>query len=436
MDGSRRLARTASGRARSWRSTRSRAPPCCRCCTSRRSRTAGSRPEAIAEVAALVGLEPAQVLGTCSFYTMYKRDGKKQLVVSVCTNVSCLVNGGPELYEALSEQYAATRRREVEEVECLAACDTAPVFQVNYEFHGNATARVGGRDDRGVPLGRARRPRRVRREARPDGSRPRRASSPSGCASSPRTPGRSTATWRPAATSSCAGRSRWSPRTIQDEQVKASGLRGRGGAGFGTGQKWSFLPKGVYPRYLAVNGDEGEPSTFKDHMLIERDPHQIVEGVIISAFAIEAHHAFIYVRGRVRARHRAARAGRRRRVREGLHRQEHPRLRLRPRGRSCTAARARTSPETRPGCCRASRASARCRASSRRSPRCRASTRSRPSSTTSRRCRPSRTSCGWAARSTPSSASAARPARASSRCRVTSSARATTRSSSASRSAT
>ncbi|MGZ6965208.1 MAG: NADH-quinone oxidoreductase subunit NuoF [Acidimicrobiia bacterium] len=87
------------------------------------------------------------------------------------------------------------------------------------------------------------------------------------------------------------------PVDIQDEQVKASGLRGRGGAGFGTGQKWSFLPKGVYPRYLAVNGDEGEPSTFKDHMLLERDPHQIVEGVVISAFAIEAHHAFIYVRG-------------------------------------------------------------------------------------------------------------------------------------------
>jgi NADH-quinone oxidoreductase subunit F len=87
------------------------------------------------------------------------------------------------------------------------------------------------------------------------------------------------------------------PEEIQEEQVKASGLRGRGGAGFGTGQKWSFLPKGVYPRYLAVNGDEGEPSTFKDHMLLEGDPHQIVEGVVIAAFAIEAHHAFIYVRG-------------------------------------------------------------------------------------------------------------------------------------------
>jgi NADH-quinone oxidoreductase subunit F len=87
------------------------------------------------------------------------------------------------------------------------------------------------------------------------------------------------------------------PQQITEEQVKASGLRGRGGAGFGTGQKWAFLPKDVFPRYLTVNADEGEPSTFKDHMLIERDPHQLVEGTVIAAYAIECHVAFIYVRG-------------------------------------------------------------------------------------------------------------------------------------------
>ncbi len=87
------------------------------------------------------------------------------------------------------------------------------------------------------------------------------------------------------------------PPQIADEQVKASGLRGRGGAGFGTGQKWAFLPKDVFPRYLTVNADEGEPSTFKDRMLIERDPHQLVEGIVISAYAIECHLAFVYIRG-------------------------------------------------------------------------------------------------------------------------------------------
>jgi len=79
--------------------------------------------------------------------------------------------------------------------------------------------------------------------------------------------------------------------------VQEAGLRGKGGAGFGAGQKWSFLPKDVFPRYLCVNADEGEPATFKDHMLVERDPHQLIEGVIITAFAIRANHAFIYLRG-------------------------------------------------------------------------------------------------------------------------------------------
>jgi NADH-quinone oxidoreductase subunit F len=82
------------------------------------------------------------------------------------------------------------------------------------------------------------------------------------------------------------------------EEVKRSGLRGRGGASFPTGQKWSFLPKeSAKPRYLCVNGDESEPGTFKDRMLMERNPHQLVEGVIITAYATKVHHAFIYVRG-------------------------------------------------------------------------------------------------------------------------------------------
>ena len=81
------------------------------------------------------------------------------------------------------------------------------------------------------------------------------------------------------------------------EQVKLSGLRGRGGANFSCGQKWSFLPAGVFPRYLVVNGDEGEPSTFKDRLLIEQDPHQLVEGIVISAYAIGCNLAFVYLRG-------------------------------------------------------------------------------------------------------------------------------------------
>lgn len=81
------------------------------------------------------------------------------------------------------------------------------------------------------------------------------------------------------------------------DAVKISGLKGRGGAGFPTGLKWSFLPKGVFPRYLVVNADESEPGTFKDREIMEKNPHQFIEGVIISAYAIQSHHAFIYIRG-------------------------------------------------------------------------------------------------------------------------------------------
>ena len=80
------------------------------------------------------------------------------------------------------------------------------------------------------------------------------------------------------------------------EEIKASGLLGRGGAAFSTGLKWSFLAP-ARPAYLVVNGDESEPGTFKDRQLLERDPHQIVEGVIIAAVANEVHHAFVYIRG-------------------------------------------------------------------------------------------------------------------------------------------
>jgi NADH-quinone oxidoreductase subunit E len=97
-------------------------------------------PEAMEEIADLLDLTPALVLGTCSFYTMLKREPVGKLIVSVCTNVSCLVNGGPSLLEALRVHYSGDDDVFVEEVECLAACDTAPVMQVNYEFHGPVTS--------------------------------------------------------------------------------------------------------------------------------------------------------------------------------------------------------------------------------------------------------------------------------------------------------
>ncbi len=95
--------------------------------------------------------------------------------------------------------------------------------------------------------------------------------------------------WRRAASS-------LTPAEIQ-HVTSQSGLRGRGGAGFPTGKKWSFLPDNGRPRYMVCNCDEAEPGTFKDHMLLVETPHQVLEGILIGTYAIGSHHAFVYIRG-------------------------------------------------------------------------------------------------------------------------------------------
>ena len=87
-----------------------------------------------------------------------------------------------------------------------------------------------------------------------------------------------------------------SPNEVYEAADK-SGLRGRGGAGFPTGRKWSFLPKETTPRFLVCNCDEAEPGTFKDHMLLEETPHLVLEGMLLGAYGIKCHHAYIYIRG-------------------------------------------------------------------------------------------------------------------------------------------
>jgi len=86
------------------------------------------------------------------------------------------------------------------------------------------------------------------------------------------------------------------PGQVMDE-VKASGLRGRGGAGFPTGMKWSFIPKGVFPTYVVANADESEPGTFKDREIMEGNPYQFLEGVAIACYAIQSNTGYVYLRG-------------------------------------------------------------------------------------------------------------------------------------------
>src|SRR5579859_5082437 len=87
------------------------------------------------------------------------------------------------------------------------------------------------------------------------------------------------------------------PEEVVNE-VKTSGLRGRGGAGFSTGQKWSFVPKdSKKPKYVTINADEGEPGTYKDRELLGRDANRMIEGALITAYAVGSHDIYVYVRG-------------------------------------------------------------------------------------------------------------------------------------------
>ena len=303
------------------------------------------------KVADLAGVTPAQVVAVASFYTMYKRAPVGRYLVSVCTSLSCWLGGADDVLHAIEDEVGAPSGHvdgeglvSPEHVECIGACGAAPTVQVNYEFVEGVTpdraremvrwlrserpeqvtgdqlqARFGG--DTSFPWG-------VPDPVAATGPVPAfsplgtAAASPDGAAGRVREPSPTTgngdapmiltarmndhprtshalatyeATGGYSALRKVLGVPGMSPGEITAE-VKGSMLRGRGGAGFPAGVKWGFLAP-ARPSYLVVNADESEPGTFKDRQLMERDPHQMIEGVVISSYASEAHHAFVYVRG-------------------------------------------------------------------------------------------------------------------------------------------
>ena len=152
------------------------------------------------------------------------------------------------------------------------------------------------------------------------------------------------------------------------DAVKASGLRGRGGAGFPTGLKWQFVDKkSPNPKYIVCNADESEPGTFKDHLLMERNPHLLIEGCLIGCYAIGSTARLHLHPRRVLPHAAAARSRHRGGAARRICRQEHPGHRASTARSTCIAAPARMKPAKRRRCSNRSRASARSRATSRRS---------------------------------------------------------------------
>lgn len=254
-----------------------------------------SRP-IVDEIAALLGLVPIQVQEVISFYPMFHDRPVGKCHIQVCTNIACALAGARQLVRhaekklgVLPGEVTADGQFSIGEAECLGSCGTAPVVQVNNQpFIERATmedvdALLAGKE--------------VKRQS------PQVAMIPAGVEGyllPPNGVSRCQIDEYIAAGGYESARKAWTemePEAIA-EVVKNAGLRGRGGAGFATGVKWGFMPKdGARPSYLAVNGDESEPGTFKDRQILERNPHQFLDGVLIGGRAIRAAAAYIYLRG-------------------------------------------------------------------------------------------------------------------------------------------
>jgi NADH-quinone oxidoreductase F subunit len=259
----------------------------------------GYLPRAIVdEVAELLELLPIQVQEVVSFYPMFHAEPVGKCHIQVCTNIACALGGARKLVRQIEStlgiragEVTADGKFSLAEVECLGSCGTAPVMQVNNRpYIERATASdieqlLGGADpatlERSPGLSMI-----------PEGVE--------GYLLPPNGQSRRTIDEYLAAGGYQAAQRAWremQPDAITDI-VKNSGLRGRGGAGFVAGLKWTFMPKeSTKPRYLAVNGDESEPATFKDRQIIERNPHQFIEGALIAGRAIRAVAAYVYLRG-------------------------------------------------------------------------------------------------------------------------------------------
>jgi NADH-quinone oxidoreductase subunit F len=262
--------------------------------------------EVLAEIAARLELRTVQVEETLEYYSMLHRKPMGKYHVQVCTNVACMLRGGAELLDRAKKRLEIGHKEvtkdgifSLEEVECIGACTGAPAMQINYDFYENLTPATFDRVIQELDFGRRAEPVQVisgALHAREKGEIPV-ISKRWGIENSTKIDvflqnGGYQALEK--------ALKQMTPESIIDE-MKKSNLRGRGGAGFPTGMKWSFVPKdSPKAKYVICNADESEPGTCKDRPLMEMDPHQLIEGMVIAGRAIGSHQGFIYIRGEYR----------------------------------------------------------------------------------------------------------------------------------------
>jgi len=273
---------------------------------------------AVRHLAEVVGITTAEVEDVVSYYVMFHRNPVGKYVLQVCTTLSCALAGAERVVEELSRKLGIkpgetdpTGMFTIMPMECLGACDRAPVMMVNNEhWHEclkpeDTAALVDKIKSDGL---RALNGCHLQVEQRRDSTN--KTTTPVKCKANPDyepvltkfafTPGGNTLDHYLKNQAGYQGLKKALAMTPEAviEDVKKSGLRGRGGAGFPTGLKWQFVDKkSPKPKFIVCNADESEPGTFKDHLLMERNPHLLVEGCLIGCYAIGSQAAYIYIRG-------------------------------------------------------------------------------------------------------------------------------------------
>jgi NADH-quinone oxidoreductase subunit F len=250
-------------------------------------------------VGRLAGVAVSHIREAVSFYSMFRTQPAGRSELRVCTSLPCMLRGAEEVLARVKDRLGVSPGETtpggeltLTEVECLCACEMAPMAQLDEQFVGpleSTTLEAVLRKalENPDPSGRVPEPQPYVYTEGPVVSS--RFKDPDG-------------TWWDAYVANggyVAARKAlaMAPAQIIDEVSRAN-LRGLGGAGFPTGKKWSFIPKASpKPKYLVVNADEGEPGTFKDRYILERDPHALLEGMIIAARAIGSHKSYVYIRG-------------------------------------------------------------------------------------------------------------------------------------------
>jgi NADH-quinone oxidoreductase subunit F len=251
-------------------------------------------------IAHRLGLEPINILELVTFYPWFRQTPPGKKIIRVCRTLSCAMAGAYDLHKNLCraagcdtghddhahEVTAPDGNCTIEFVECLASCGSAPVAMVGDDLHERIVpteaASLLGRETGYRKTLRAPHPAERRLVLRHIGREDYDTSID--------------CYLRHGGYESLKKALAMKPDEIVNE-VKASGLRGRGGAGFPCGVKWSFIKReDGKPHYLVVNGDESEPGTFKDRYILHEDPHQLLEGMMIAAWALNVHLSYIYIR--------------------------------------------------------------------------------------------------------------------------------------------